>query len=200
MTESESRRVSRRGRRACGRAGGEERRERALRPHRRRADASRVAGEQPASARSGATRADEIVFEGTFEEINDYFRQQLVDGRAADHSADARAGRSVPASTPSRAPDEPIAVLPQANLPRCPGTSPPTRVMAGCRPEHMPVLIAAVEAIADDTLQPQQHRHDLGRAAVPARQRPGCGEAGHRERRRSSSTRAPIRRSAARSG
>ena len=51
----------------------------------------------------------------------------------------------------SRAPDEGIAVLPQANLQAVPRNIAANAVMAGCRPDTMPLLIAAVEAIADNT-------------------------------------------------
>ena len=50
-----------------------------------------------------------------------------------------------------RAPDERIAVLPQANLQAVPWNIAANAVMAGCRPDSMPLLIAAVEAIADNT-------------------------------------------------
>jgi hypothetical protein len=50
-----------------------------------------------------------------------------------------------------RAPDQCIAVLPQANLQAVPWNIAANAVMAGCRPDTMPLLIAAVEAIADNT-------------------------------------------------
>jgi hypothetical protein len=93
--------------------------------------------------------ADEIVFEGTFDEINEYFRQQLWSDELP-----------VIPPTPQRvaaflkytrhAPDEQIAVLPQANLAATPRNIAANAVMAGCKPALMPVLIAAVEAIADN--------------------------------------------------
>ena len=46
-------------------------------------------------------------------------------------------------------PDQEIAVLPVANLRATPWNIAVNGVMAGCRPEHMPILIAAVQAIAD---------------------------------------------------
>jgi len=49
-----------------------------------------------------------------------------------------------------RRPDETIAVLPSANLAATPWTIAANAVMAGCRPEHMPLLIAAVEAMGDE--------------------------------------------------
>ena len=49
-----------------------------------------------------------------------------------------------------RAPDEDVAILPQANLRAAPWTIAVNGVMAGCRPEDMPILLAAAEAIGDD--------------------------------------------------
>ena len=48
------------------------------------------------------------------------------------------------------APHAPIAILPQANLEAVPWNIAANAIMAGCRPEHMPILIAAVQAIADE--------------------------------------------------
>jgi hypothetical protein len=50
----------------------------------------------------------------------------------------------------NRAPDEVISVLPQANLAAVPWNIAANAVMAGCRPDSMPLLIAAVEAIAEN--------------------------------------------------
>ncbi|HEX2829620.1 MAG TPA: hypothetical protein VHP37_24965 [Burkholderiales bacterium] len=49
-----------------------------------------------------------------------------------------------------RASDEQIALLPSANLRATPRNIAANAVMAGCRPEHMPLLVAAVEALADE--------------------------------------------------
>ena len=49
-----------------------------------------------------------------------------------------------------RAPDAEIAVLPSAYLRATPRNIAANAVMAGCRAEHMPLLIAAVEALADE--------------------------------------------------
>jgi hypothetical protein len=94
-------------------------------------------------------RANDIVFEGGFDEINDYFRAQgwsdelpIVPPTLERIEAFLRHTR--------RRPDEQIAVLAQANLSAVPFNIAANAVMAGCRPEHMPVLIAAVEALADN--------------------------------------------------
>ncbi len=98
----------------------------------------------------GAVRgANEIVFEGTFEEIDDYFRRQLWTDELPIVPPTLERVEAFLRHT-KRAPDEQIAVLPQANLAAVPWNIAANAVMAGCRPEHMPVLIAAVEAIADN--------------------------------------------------
>jgi hypothetical protein len=99
----------------------------------------------------GAVRgASEIVFEGTFDEINDYFKQQLWSDELPIIPPTLERVEAFLKHT-QRAPDETIAVLPQANLAAVPRNIAANAVMAGCRAEHMPVLIAAVEAIADNT-------------------------------------------------
>lgn len=49
-----------------------------------------------------------------------------------------------------RAPDEAVAVLQSANLQATPWNIAVNAVMAGCRPEHMPLIIATVEALGDE--------------------------------------------------
>jgi len=90
------------------------------------------------------------VYEGTFDEIDDHFRASYGRIEFADHSATLERVQAFLKHT-KRAPDEPIAVLAQANLTAVPWNIAANGVMAGCRPEHMPVLIAAVEAIADNS-------------------------------------------------
>lgn len=101
--------------------------------------------EAPVSARRG----DEMVFEGTFEEINEHFKaQQWSDELPIIPPTPARVAAFLKYT--NRKPDEQIAVLPQANLAATPRNIAANAVMAGCKPEMMPVLIAAVEAIADN--------------------------------------------------
>jgi hypothetical protein len=102
-----------------------------------------------AGAAEALRRGDEIVFEGSFEEINAHFRARdwtdnlpVVPPTAARVEAFLKHTR--------RAPDETIAVLAQANLRATPRNIAANAVMAGCSPETMPLLIAAVEAIADN--------------------------------------------------
>lgn len=98
---------------------------------------------------NGARRPDAIVFEGSFEEINEQFRRRgwsddLPIVPPTPEKVEAFLGHT------NRAPDERIGVLPQANLEATPLNIAANAVMAGCRPDSMPLLIAAVEAIADN--------------------------------------------------
>lgn len=94
-------------------------------------------------------RASDIVFEGTFDEINEHFR---VQGWSDELPIVPPTLERIEAflKYTKRRPDEQIAVLAQANLSAVPFNIAANAVMAGCRPEHMPVLIAAVEALADN--------------------------------------------------
>lgn len=96
-----------------------------------------------------ARDSKEIVFEGNLEEVNRFF----IDNEWSD---------GLPIIPPTierieaflkftgRSPDEKIAVLPQANLVATPWNIAANGVMAGCRPEHMPLLLAAAEAIGEE--------------------------------------------------
>ncbi len=105
-----------------------------------------------ASSESSATaqRADDIVCEGSFEEINDYFRRREWSDELPIVPPTIEKIEAFLKHT-DRAPDEPIAVLPQANLQAVPWNIAANGVMAGCHPDTMPLLIAAVEALADNT-------------------------------------------------
>ena len=100
-------------------------------------------------ASASERRPDAIVYEGTFDEINDYFREQLwSDELPMVPPTPARVAAFLQHTR--RAPDEQIAILPQANLAATPRNIAANGVMAGCKPMMMPVLIAAVEALADN--------------------------------------------------
>jgi hypothetical protein len=97
---------------------------------------------------SGAA-PDAAVFEGDLEQINSHFAdREWSDGLAIIPPTAARVAAFLRFT--GRDPDEVIAVLPQANLAATPRNIAANGVMAGCRPEHMPILIAAVEAIGDE--------------------------------------------------
>jgi hypothetical protein len=94
--------------------------------------------------------ANEIIYEGSFEDVNEYFRSQ---GWTDELPIIPPTRERVEAflKHTDRAPNESIAVLPQANLEATPWNIAANAVMAGCSPECMPLLIALVEAIADNT-------------------------------------------------
>ncbi|HTD90332.1 MAG TPA: hypothetical protein VK663_06700, partial [Burkholderiales bacterium] len=106
------------------------------------------AGESEAAA-SPMRLANDIVYEGTFDEINDYFKSQLWSDELPIIPPTPERVEAFLKHT-HRAPDEQIAVLAQANLAATPWNIAANGVMAGCRPQLMPALIAAVEAIADN--------------------------------------------------
>ena len=94
--------------------------------------------------------ASEIIYEGSFEDINEYFRNQGWTDELPIIPPTLERVEAFLKYT-ERAPDEVIAVLPQANLEATPWNIAANAVMAGCSPECMPLLIALVEAIADNT-------------------------------------------------
>jgi hypothetical protein len=98
----------------------------------------------PTEATAG--RVKEIVFTGTIDEINRRFADcGWSDGLAVVPPTVKRIQEFLKYTDHS--PDEEIAVLPSANLRATPWNIAANGVMAGCRPEHMPVLIAAVKAM-----------------------------------------------------
>lgn len=96
----------------------------------------------------GAVRPREVVFKGTLREVNDFFfANWQTDGLPVIPPTIARVEEFL-RHTPL-APDQEIAVLRPSSVRVTPWSIAVNGVMAGCRPEHMPVLIAATEAIAD---------------------------------------------------
>jgi len=101
----------------------------------------------PATDAIGETRAKEIVFTGSIDAINRYFTDNnWSDGLAIVPPTIERIQEFLKYTDHH---DEEIAVLPSANLRATPWNIAANGVMAGCRPEHMPVLIAAVKAIGN---------------------------------------------------
>lgn len=93
-------------------------------------------------------KASEVVFTGTLDEVNRYFADyQWSDGMAIIPPTVERVEEFLKYT--GYAPHEEIAVLPLANLRATPWNIAVNAVMAGARPEHMPVIIAAVQAIGD---------------------------------------------------
>ena len=90
----------------------------------------------------------EIAFTGTLDAVNRYFTDnKWSDGLAIIPPTVERVQEFLKYTGYS--PDEEIAVLPAANLRATPRNIAANAVMAGCRPEHMPVLIAAVKTLGD---------------------------------------------------
>jgi hypothetical protein len=90
-----------------------------------------------------------VVFSGTADEINRHFAQQeWSDGLPIVPPTHERIEAFLRFST--RAADDTIAVLPSANLRATPRNIAANAVMAGCEPRHMPLLIAAAEALGDE--------------------------------------------------
>lgn len=85
---------------------------------------------------------------GTVEEINEVFeKNKWTDGLPIIPPTNVRVEEFLKYT--DRSPQEEIAVLPPGNLRATPRNIAINGVMAGCRPEHMPLLIAVVEAMAD---------------------------------------------------
>ena len=90
----------------------------------------------------------EIVYRGSLDEIQEHFHEHLwSDGLPVIPPTLARVERFL-AQTP-RAPDEVLGRLLPENRAATVWSIAVNGVMAGCRPEYMPVLVAIVEAIAE---------------------------------------------------
>jgi hypothetical protein len=90
-----------------------------------------------------------IVFSGTLEEINKHFSDnEWTEGLPIVPPTTARIEEFLRYT--DYAPDKQIATLPSANLVATPWNIAANAVMAGCRPQDLPVVIAAIEAFADE--------------------------------------------------
>lgn len=90
----------------------------------------------------------DIVFEGTLEEVTDYFEANLwTDGLPIVPPTRERVQRFLEFT--DRRADEVLGVLPPEKREASVWSAAVNGVMAGCRPEYMPLLIAVVEAIAE---------------------------------------------------
>ena len=94
------------------------------------------------------TQPNRVIFSGTDWEINRYFAQLgWTDGIAIVSPTTQRVEQFL--KFVEDAPDAEIAVLPPAKRRAVPWTIAVNAVMAGCEPWHMPILMAAVKALAD---------------------------------------------------
>ncbi|MBI2907625.1 MAG: hypothetical protein HYX92_08230 [Chloroflexi bacterium] len=101
--------------------------------------------------------AADIVFEGTFDEVQEFFTKNLwTDGLPVVPPTIQRVERFLRHT--DRLPDEVIGILGPENRAATIWNVAVNGVMAGCRPEYMPLLIAVVEAIAD----PEYCIHEAG--------------------------------------
>ncbi|HSN41413.1 MAG TPA: UGSC family (seleno)protein, partial [Burkholderiales bacterium] len=104
---------------------------------------------QPAQAVvGGEPSARDIVCRGSFEEINEYFiAHELSDGLPVVPPTIEKVEAFLRYT--DRQPDDVLGVLLPDNRAATVWSVAVNGVMAGCRPEYMPVLIALVEAMAD---------------------------------------------------
>lgn len=101
------------------------------------------------SAGSTSWNPSEIVFAGTLEQVNKFFSQrEWTDGLSIIPPTIERIEKFLKYT--DRSSDGEIAVLPSANLKAVPWNVAANAIMAGCQPQHMPVIIAAVEALGDE--------------------------------------------------
>jgi len=97
-----------------------------------------------------------IVSSGTIDEINVYFSlKKWSDGMPIIPPTIGRVEEFLKYT--DLAPDEAIATLPSANLQATPWNIAVNGVMAGCRPEYMPILVAAVQALGDPSFSMASH-------------------------------------------
>lgn len=100
------------------------------------------------ATRAAAAKPREIVFKGALEEVNDFFyRRQWTDGLPIMPPTLEAVDEMLKYT--DRSPEEVLGVLPPANCQATVWLVAVNGVMAGCRPEYMPVLLAVVEAIAE---------------------------------------------------
>jgi len=97
-----------------------------------------------------------IISSGNIDEINIYFSlKKWSDGMPIIPPTIGRVEEFLKFT--NHAPDEAIATLPSANLRATPWNIAVNGVMAGCRPEYMPILIAAVQALGDPSFSMASH-------------------------------------------
>jgi len=91
---------------------------------------------------------DEIVFTGTYDDVNEFFYENIwTDGLPIVPPTIEKVEEFMKYT--DRSPDEVLGIVPPSKCEATIWSVAVNGVMAGCRPEYMPVLIAVVEAIAD---------------------------------------------------
>lgn len=124
-----------------------------------------VAGLTAPSGEKGAATAEpritESVFHGAFDEVNEYYYHHgWTDGLPIVPPTEERIAPFLRHT--HLAPDHKIAMLPLANQWATPWNIAVNAVMAGCRPEYMPILISAVEAIKEPQFRLRDHGNSCG--------------------------------------
>jgi hypothetical protein len=105
--------------------------------------------------------ADEVVATGTLDEILSYFHQhQWTDGLPVVPPTLDRVSAFMEFT--DRSPEEVIGVLPPEMRDATVWNVAVNAAMAGCRPEYLPVLLAAVEAIAEPEFRLEQAGSTVG--------------------------------------
>ncbi|MPZ44758.1 MAG: hypothetical protein GEV05_15415 [Betaproteobacteria bacterium] len=90
----------------------------------------------------------DVVFDGSFDEIQEHFhRNRWTDGLPIVPPTPSRVAAFL--SFTARASDEVLRIVPQESREATIHSIAVNGVMAGCRPEYMPLLIAIVEALCD---------------------------------------------------
>jgi hypothetical protein len=117
-------------------------------------------GEATEPASNAASKERAVAFEGSFEEVNEFFySRQWSDGLPIVPPTEETVAQFL--NYTDRSPDSVLGVLHPALRRATVHSVAVNGVMAGCRPEYMPVLVAIVEAIAD----PRFHLEDAGSSA-----------------------------------
>lgn len=103
--------------------------------------------ESPVATRRSESKPEDIVYRGTLDEVNRFFSQKgwtdemPIIPPTVDRIEKFLKYTALP-------PDKVVAVLPASNLQATVWKIAVNGVMAGCRPEHMPLLVAGVEAMS----------------------------------------------------
>lgn len=114
----------------------------------------------PNSVRRKKTEEIPYAFEGSFEEVNEYFYiKEWTDGLPIVPPTEEKVAQFLKYT--KRQPDEVLGALHPSLRSATVQSIAINGVMAGCKPEYMPVLEAIVEAIAD----PRFHLEDAGSSA-----------------------------------
>lgn len=113
----------------------------------------------PAESKLAAATAPEpnpkdVIFSGTLDQVNElFYERQWTDGMPVVPPTVDRIERFLRYT--DRAPEEVVGICPPDNREATVWNIAATGVMAGCRPEYMPVLLAVVEAVTDPEFRMQ---------------------------------------------